>query len=489
MVSLKNKTISGLFWSFSETGFNQIINFIIGIILARLLSPKEFGLIGMTTIFIAVSQSFIDSGFSQALIRKTDCRQSDYTTVFYFNLFVGMLFFLILFASANSISKFYNEPVLGDLIKLLGLILILNAFAIVQRTILIKKIDFKLQTKITVASSILSGVISVFLAFKGFGVWSVAIRAVLNHFFNSLFLWLDNKWIPSVEFSTKAFREMFSFGSKLLASGLIYTAYRNIYYLIIGKFFSATILGYYTQAERFSTLPANNINSAVERVTYPVLSNLQNDPVNLKNAYKKLIKIIMLINFSTMLGVAAISKPMILVLIGEKWLSSVTYLQLLCIVFMTLPLHSLNLNLLKVKGRSDLFLRLEIIKIIFGVPVIFIGIFWGIIPMIIGMVFNSFIAYIINSYYMSKLINYGVKEQILDILPDFTISLIMAVIVFLVQEFAHIPPILKLITGITLGLLIIIILSTIFKNEGYIEIRNIIKELICRKKAQAVAKI
>lgn len=488
MNPLKRKAISGLFWSFSETGINQVVNFIIGIILARLLSPKEFGLIGMITIFIAISQSFIDSGFSQALIRKTDCHQKDYTTVFYFNLLVGVLFYLILFVSASAISRFYNEPILGDLIKILGIGLILNAFAIVQRTILVKNIDFKLQAKITLYSSVLSGIIGIILAVKGFGVWSLAIRTILNQLFNSLFLWIDNRWLPTLEFSIQSFKEMFSFGSKLLASGLIYTVYRNIYYLIIGKFFSATVLGYYNQAERFSALPSQNINSAVERVTYPILSRLQNDPANLKSAYKKLIKTIMLINFSVMLGMAAIAQPMILVLIGERWLSSVPYLQLLCIVFMTLPLHSLNLNILKVKGRADLFLRLEIIKIVFGIPVVLIGIFIGIKTMIVGMIFNSFLAYFINSYYSSKLINYSVREQLLDILPDFVISIIMAIVVFFTQMLVPISPLLKLVFGICIGFGIMIILSKIFNIDGYIELKNIMKELICRKKVQMAAK-
>lgn len=484
MQSLKHKTISGLFWSFSETGINQLVHLIIGIILARLLSPKEFGLIGMITIFIAISQAFIDSGFSQALIRKTDCKQNDYSTVFYFNLFVGVLFYLILFCSAPAISRFFNEPILQDLVKVLGLVLIINAFAIIQRTILTKNINFKLQAKITLSSSILSGIIGIILAYKGFGVWSLAIRTILNQLFNSLFLWLYNRWLPTLEFSKQSFREMFTFGSKLLASGLIYTMYRNIYYLIIGKFFSATELGYYTRADQFSALPSQNINASVERVIYPILSQLQNEPSNLKSGCKKIVKSIMLINFSVMLGMAAIAQPMILTLIGEKWLPSVPYLQLLCLVSMTLPLHSLNLNILKVKGRSDLFLRLEIIKVALAIPVILIGIFIGIKAMIVGMIFNSFFTYFINSYYSSKFINYGVSEQIKDILPCFVISLFMAIIVFLTQMLIPFSSFFKLIISIPIGFGIVIILSNIFDIDGYTALKNIIKEFKWRKTAK-----
>jgi len=487
MTSLKSKTISGLFWSFSETGINQAVHFVIGIILARLLSPDEFGLIGMITIFIAVSQSFIDSGFSQALIRKTDCQQKDYATVFYFNLFVGFLFYIILFFSAGSISRFFNEPILRDLVRVLGLVLIINAFTIIQRTILIKNINFKLQTKITLASSVLSGIIGIILAYKGFGVWSLAIQQILNQLFITIFLWIFNRWLPTLEFSKQSFKEMFSFGSKLLASGLIDTTYQNIYYLIIGKFFSATELGYYTRADQFSKLPSRNITSSTDRVTYPVLSQLQNEPSKLKTGYKKIIKSLMLINFSVMLGMAAIARPMVLTLIGEKWLPSVPYLQLLCVVSMMYPLHSLNLNILKVKGRSDLFLRLEIIKKTLAIPVILIGIFIGIKAMIIGMIFNSFFAYFINSYYSSKLIDYSMSEQIKDILPDFGISISMAIIVFFTQLTISLSPLLKLIIGIVLGFMLVIGLSRIFAIDGYKELKNVIMDLIWKKKVTAQA--
>ncbi len=487
MTSLKSKTISGLFWSFFETGAHYFVSFVIGIILARLLSPEEFGLIGMITIFIAISQSFIDSGFSQALIRKTDCQQKDYATVFYFNLFVGFLFYIILFFSAGSISRFFNEPILRDLVRVLGLVLIINAFTIIQRTILIKNINFKLQTKITLASSVLSGIIGIILAYKGFGVWSLAIQQILNQLFITIFLWIFNRWLPTLEFSKQSFKEMFSFGSKLLASGLIDTTYQNIYYLIIGKFFSATELGYYTRANQFSKLPSQNITSSTDRVTYPVLSQLQNEPSKLKSGYKKIIKSIMLINFSVMLGMAAIARPMVLTLIGEKWLPSVPYLQLLCVVSMMYPLHSLNLNILKVKGRSDLFLRLEIIKKTLAIPVILIGIFIGIKAMIIGMIFNSFFAYFINSYYSSKLIDYSMSEQIKDILPDFGISISMAIIVFFTQLTISLSPLLKLIIGIVLGFMLVIGLSRIFAIDGYKELKNVIMDLIWKKKVTAQA--
>lgn len=254
-MTLKQKTVSGLLWSFIDNFSNLGIQFIIGIILARILSPKEFGLIGMLTIFIAVSQSFINSGFSQALIRKKDPSQADYSTVFYFNIIIGIVCFLILFFCAGLISRFFKEPQLKLLVQVLGLSLIINSFTIIQQTILTRKIDFKLQAKISIISSVVSGIVGLGMAFAGYGVWSLVIKTITMYSITSIFLWLWNGWKPVLVFSIQSFKELFSFGSNLLVSGLIDTIYRNVYYLVIGKYFSAQELGYYTCADQFNTLP------------------------------------------------------------------------------------------------------------------------------------------------------------------------------------------------------------------------------------------
>ena len=251
-MSLKQKTVSGLLWSFVDTIAGQGITFIIGIILARILSPREFGLIGMITVFIAISESFINSGFSSALIRKKDCTNIDFSTVFYFNLAAGILFFLILFFTAPFIAAFFNEPQLTAIVQVLGIVLIIDSLTLIQRTILTKRIDFKLQARISVIASLGSGVIAIVMAYKGFGVWSLVAQRIAKQGLNSIFLWLWNRWKPLLVFSMQSFKELFGFGSKLLVSGLIDTLYRNIYYLIIGKFFSAQELGYYTRADEFN---------------------------------------------------------------------------------------------------------------------------------------------------------------------------------------------------------------------------------------------
>jgi len=472
-MSLKQKTITGLTWSFIDNFANNGIQFIVGLILARLLSPGEFGLIGMLTFFIAISQAFIDSGFGQALIRKQNCTEKDYSTVFFFNLFVGLLFYFILFSIARSVSRFYNEPQLFLLLRVLGLVLIINAFTLVQRTILIKNVNFKLQTQISLISTIVSGLIAIALAYNGYGVWCLVWRTILQNVITSFLLWAWNRHRPVFAFSIDSFREMFGFSYKLLLSGLIDSGYKNIYLLIIGKFFSAAELGFYTRADMFNNLPSSNLTGIIQRVSYPVLSNLQDDPERLKFGYKKLIKNTMFISFVLMLGMASVAKSMIVMLIGVKWLPSVPYLQLLCFVGMLYPLHALNLNVLNVKGRSDLFLKLEIIKLGLGIPIIVIGIFFGIKAMIIGMIFLSIGAYFINSYWTNRLIQYSVIEQLLDITPSFILALATSTIMFFVGNLITAKPAAIFFIQCITGCVFLISLSEIIKLATYLEIKQI----------------
>jgi teichuronic acid exporter len=478
MSSLKQKTVSGLIWSFVDTMAGQGITFIVGIILARLLSPREFGLIGMLTVFIAVSESFINSGFSSALIRKKDCTNTDFSTVFYFNLAAGILFFILLYLSAPAISSFFDEPELTSIIQVMGVVLIIDSLTIIQRTILTKRIDFKLQARISIIASIGSGVVAIAMAFNGFGVWALVAQRLVKQGLNSLFLWIWNRWKPMLVFSTESFKELFGFGSKLLISGLIDTIYRNVYYLIIGKFFSAQELGYYTRADSFKNLPSQNLNSIVSRVTYPVLSTLQDDIPRLRNNYQKLIRSVMFITFILMLGMAAVAEPMIHTLIGAKWESAIIYLQMLCFVGMMYPLHALNLNMLQVQGRSDLFLKLEIIKKIIAIPTIVIGVFFGIKMMIVGMMINTLIAYYLNSYWSGRFIGYSFMQQVKDILPSFFLALIMGISVYILGELLPFSYLVNLIIQILFGALFIFMFCEITKFKDYIFVKELVLEKI-----------
>lgn len=420
--SLKNKTVKGVGWSFVDNISNQGITFLVGLVLARILTPAEYGVMAIVTIFIAISNSIVDSGFSNALIRKMKIERVDYNTVFYFNLIVSLVLYILLFLSAPTISVFFKEPILVDVMRGIGWILVINAFAIIPRTILVRNVDFKTQTKVSLISSIFSGVIGIGMALKGFGVWSLVGQQLSRQLLNTIFLWFFCRWRPVLEFSVRSFRELFGFGSKLLLSGLLNTVYKDIYALVIGRCYSAADLGQYTRASQFNTIFSNNLTTVVQRVSYPVLSSIQNEEERLRDAYRRVIKVTMLVTFACMLGMAAVAKPLLMLLIGEKWLPAVYFLQIICFAGMLYPLHAINLNILQVKGRSDLFLKLEIIKKVIATIPIVIGIFWGIELMLWGSVCTSFIAFFLNSYYSAPLIGYPTLHQIKDVVPTFSIS-------------------------------------------------------------------
>lgn len=477
--SLKEKAVKGVGWSFIDNIANQGITFLVGIILARILSPAEFGILGMITIFIAISNSIIDSGFSNALIRKTDAKRIDYNTVFLFNLAVSVLFYGILYLSSPAISRFFKEPQLISITRVMGLLLFINAFGIIQRTLLVKRVDFKTQTKVSVIASLGSAVVGIGMALMGYGVWSLVGQQLSRQFLNTLFLWVFNNWRPVLEFSKRSFKELFGFGSKLLLSGLLDTIYRNIYYIIIGRFYSAAQLGQYTRAEQFNNAFSSNLTSVVQRVSYPVLSSIKDEPERLRDAYRKVIRSSMLITFACMLGLAATAKPVILLLIGEKWLVAVKFLQIICFSGMLYPLHAINLNILQVKGRSDLFLKLEIIKKILAIGPICLGIFLGIEYMLLGSVFNGFLAYYLNSRYSANLINYSTKEQVLDILPTFIVSFIVASVMWSIS-FLAINLVLQLLLQCVVGSSLALLVYERLQLEEYKEVKGIVLSLIKR---------
>lgn len=478
--SLKDKTVTGLFWSFSDSAAAQGTQFVVGIILARLLLPEEFGLIGMIMIVTAVSGALINSGFGAALIQKKDVTQADYSTVFFYNLAVSFVLYIIIYFSAGAVASFFDQPQLVAILRVLSLGIIINAFALVQRTILTKKIDFKTQTRITVISAVLSGAVAILLAYNGWGVWSLVVKMLLLNFLQTALLWFYNRWYPSLVFSPESFRRLFGFGSKLLVSGLIDTVYQNLFYVIIGRFFSAAALGYYTRANNFKNLASQNITGVIQRVTYPVLSSIKDDPERLKNGYKKTIQSTVFITFPIMLGMAAAAEPMILFLIGDRWLQSVPYLQLLCFAGMLYPLHALNLNMLMVKGRSDLFLKLEIAKKVTIIPLIVIGIQWGITGLIGALIAGSFIAFFMNSFYSGRMIGYSMREQVGDILPAMCTAIIMAGAMYLGAMGLPDIPLLKLTAQIVIGIAVYLAIAKITAIHGYEYLYTIIEERIRR---------
>lgn len=427
---LKKKTIKGVVWSAIDNVSSHAVTFIVGIILARLLSPEDYGLIGIIGIFTAICNCFINAGLASALIRKKDATEDDFNTVFICNLVVSIFLYFVLFLCAPYIADFFARQELTSLIRVSSLGLIIGALAMVQRTILTKRIDFKTQTKITIISVIAQGVVGVSTAFMGWGVWALVAQGLTAGVVSTVLLWYNNKWFPKWSFSITSFRELFGFSSKMLASNLIDTIWKEINQVVIGKLYSPAALGQISRASGFSSLFSRNITGIVQRVSFPVLSEMQNDPNRLKSGYQKIIRSTMIVTFPCMLLLASVSKPMIITLIGEKWLQAAEFLRIICFSSMLYPLHAINLNMLQVQGRSDLFLRLEIIKKAIAVGPILIGIFVSIYWMLIAGIGTSTIAYYLNSYYSGTMINYGMKEQIKDIAPSFIIGLISAIVAF-----------------------------------------------------------
>lgn len=448
--SLKRKTLKGIGWSTIDNLFGSGITFIVGLVLARILSPAEFGLIGMITVFIAISNAIIDSGFSNALIRKVDVNDDDYNTVFYINLVLSLLMYFVLFVSAPTISSFFKQPLLVPITRVIGVVLVFNGLGHIQRTIMVKNIDFKTLAIISFISSIVSAFVGIGMALRGYGVWSLVGQQISKQLLTSLCLWIFNKWRPKLIFSKNSFNQLFSFGVKLLFVSLIDTIWKNIYYFVIGKIYKADVLGQYTRADMFRTIFSSNLTSVIQRVSYPVLSSIQEDHARLKYAYKKVIKMTMLVTFACMLGLAAVSRPLIIVLIGEKWLVAASYLPILCFAGMLYPLHAINLNMLQVKGRSDLCLKLEIVKKLIAAIPILLGIFINIEWMLWGSVASSVIAYFLNSYYSAGLISYSTWDQLKDIFPSFIVSVVVALIMWSITLFPF-NEILILVSQIIVG--------------------------------------
>lgn len=476
--SLKDKTVHGLGWSFIDNASNAGITFIIGLFLARILSPQEYGIMAIVTIFIAISNSIIDSGFSSALIRKEVVSEKDLNTVFLFNLLISAFLYILLFLFSPLISLFFKEPLLINVLRVMGVILIINAVAIIPRTVLVKKVDFKTQTKASLISSIISGVIGIWLAVNGLGIWALVFQQILRQVINTSILWICTNWHPIFEFSASSFNELFGFGSKMLLSGLLDTFYRNIYYFIIGRFFAPSELGYYTRAEQFSSIFSSNFTSIIQRVTYPILSSIQNDLKILKNTFEKIFRLVIFVSFPCMLGIAAIAKPLILISIGEQWRPAIPLLQIICVSGMFYPIHILNLNLLEVKGYSHLVLKLSFIIKIMSLFVIAIGLFYGLYAMLWGSNIISILACFINGRYSKKIIGYSLYHQLFDIIKILSISLIMFCGMYSLNYISISNNLLLIVCQCLLGSFIYILINLFFETKEW----KIIKELYITKR-------
>lgn len=434
--SVKEKTIKGIGWSALENILSQGVTFIVGIVLARLLSPEEFGTIGVAMIFVALFNKIVDCGFSNALIRKQNVSQEDYSTTFIFNLLLSFLLYGICYIAAPYIAIFFHNNSLTGVVRWISLTLIINSFAIVQRTRLVKSIDFKTQAKISLIASVLSGIIGIIMAFYGYGVWSLVGQQLSRQFLNTTLLWIVNKWHPTFVFSMKSFKELFSYGGKLMLSGIIDTLFNEITTIVIGRIYTPATLGQYSRAKQFSGIFSSNLSSVMERVTYPVLSEFQHEEEKLLIYYKKIIKVLMMVTSLGTIIIACCSRSIILILIGSKWAEAIIYLQLLAFVELTIPLKNVNLNLMQVYGRSDYILILSIIKRLIELGAICLGLI-DIKIMLIGFAFAGVIGFLLNACVTSRISGYKVRAQLKDILPSFLVSLLVGICMYVVGIIVH----------------------------------------------------
>ncbi len=434
MSSLKEKTVKGVMWSSIDRFSTQGIQFVFSILIARLLLPSDYGVVAMLGIFLAISQTFIDSGFGSALIQKINRTETDFSTVFYFNIVVGLFFYAILWFSAPYIAAFYEIPLLTDITRVIALTFVFSSFSGVQGAKISIAIDFKTAAKISVTTTTVTGGIGLWMAYNGFGVWSLVVQNVFSSLLRTVLLWIFVRWKPKLVFSWQSFKSMFSFGSKLLASALLDTVYNNATTLVVGKFFSSSILGLYSRAQTLANYPSSNITSVLQAVTFPTLCSIQNEPERLANAYKRFLRLSAFIIFPLMVGLAAVADPLIRLLLTDKWEGSIYLLQILCFCLMWYPIHAINLNLLQVKGRSDFFLKVEIIKKIQGVVILCITVPLGIVAMCYGSVVSSLLSLIYNTYYTKRLIGYGYVAQMKDLLHILLHSLVMGVGVWFVTQ-------------------------------------------------------
>lgn len=429
MSDLKEKAVKGVFWNLIERFGNQGIQFIIGLMLSRLLLPEDYGLVGMILIFISIAQVLLDGGFSAALIRKSDPTDNDFSTAFWFNLIIALLCYIILFFTAPLIANFFKEPRLVLLTRVVALNIIINAFGIIQKTIFTKELNFKTQALININSIVVSGIVGIYCAYNGFGYWAIVIQNLFRNILVSLSFSFVSKWRPHFFFSIKSFQELFRFGIGLTSALLLNAISENLIGIVIGKFFNARSLGYYTRAYQFQKLPVISIYGTIGAVSYPVLAELQSNNQNLKDGYKLIIRLIGFVIFPIMMILASVATPMIAIILGGKWAPVANILQLLCITGALYPLHAINIDILKVKGRTDLIFKLQIIKQVLEIIMIIICFRWGIYGLVLGEIILNLISLYINTYYSKKFLNFGLFAQLKELIIFVILSLVIGTII------------------------------------------------------------
>lgn len=423
---LKAKTVRGVAWSFVERFSVQGVTFILELIIARLVGPDNFGLIAMLAIFMSVSQVFIDGGFSSALIQRQERSETDFSTVFYINLGISMALYALLFACAPLIAAFFGQPILEPVTRVYSLNLVINSLVAVNKTKLTIAVDFKTQSKISFFSALLSGLLGVALAFMGWAVWAIVWQTIASAVLNVLLSFYYVRWFPRARFSTASFHKLFAFGSKLLVANIISSVYAKIYDVVVGKKFSANQLGLYSRADKFNQFASSNISGILQRVSFPVLSRIQDDDTRLLGAYRKYLQMSALVVFPLIMGLCGIARPLIELLLGQQWMGTVPLLQILSFAYLWDCVVIVNLNLIYVKGHSDYVLRLEIIKKSVAFAILLATLPFGLVTICLGRVVYAIVSFYMNTHYTRKLLNYGFLTQVCELLPIIVLSTMVA---------------------------------------------------------------
>ena len=472
--NLKQQTKKGLYWSFFNQFSNYGMQFCVGIVMARLLSPSDYGITALPGVFLAIAAVFQDSGMAGALIRKPEIEEKDYSTLFLYSIGMGIVMYAALFFASPYIASYFETPVLIPLVRVTALTFLWGPITTVQYVILKRKLDFKTPTKISIATKIFSAIVGITMAYMGYGLWALVISGVLSGFLNLILIVWAVRWYPRTGWSNESFKYLWGYGNKMLASSLLETAYSNITPLFVAKYYSPADLGVYNRARNYAIMPSQNVTGVIQNVTFPVLSKMQDDDESLARNYRRMLKTTAFVVFPLMMILAGLARPLIITMITAKWEACIILLQLLCFSLMWYPIHSINLNLLQVKGRTDLFFRLEVIKKIIGLSILVVTLPLGLVVFCIGGIISSLVCLAVNTYYTGKLINVGYLKQMRDLFPTLLLSLVLFGVILALNQFIS-SYLLQILVGGTIGSLVYLGGAFLFKFDELNDVKYMLK--------------
>lgn len=472
--SMKSKVFSGLFWKFGERIAAQLISLIVSVVLARILLPDDYGVVALVMVFITIANVFVSSGFGNALIQKKDADNLDFSSVFYINILISIVIYIVIFVAAPWIGQFYEMPILTPALRVLGIRIPIAAINTVQQAYVSRNMLFRRFFWSTLFGTLISGVVGIAMAFNGFGVWALVTQYLVSTTVDTLVLWFTVKWRPDRAFSWKRAKDLLAFGWKLLVSGLIDTGYNQLRALIIGKMYTSSDLAYYNQGEKYPSLIVVNINSSISSVLFPAISQFQDDKEKVKQMTRRAIQVSSYVMWPLMIGLAVVAEPLISFLLTDKWLPCVPYLRIFCITYGLWPIHTSNLQALNAMGRSDLFLKLEIIKKIIGVVALLISMQFGPLAMAGSLIVTGIISTFINSAPNRKLLQYTYFEQMKDMLPALGLALIMALVIYPIL-WIGLNDVLTIILQIVIGMAVYVLGSKVTKQSSFVYLLDILK--------------